>query len=362
MKMIAFVAACGMLPALGYGQQYLMLVDSGTPERVALLNPMTGVVVNPAFIVEDGNQPFTLETPKDILQVGNEIWISDQIQDAIFRFTASETPTYIGQIGGGPTGGLDNIRGMGIVGDRVYVCNAGTGNGAPGGALVVFDFAGNRLTHFLTAPNNSPFDVIDYHGQLLVSDSGTHDLVLFNTDGTLDRILVNSDNTTMRFPQQMVLSNTGPNGEEEIWVAGFSPTTGAYRFDSNGVQTGTYAVGSLRGIYNLPSGEFLVTSGTTLRLFAPPDPTFTTLETVGSAQYIGVLNLSPVCVADVDDGGGTGTPDGGVTIDDLLYYLTIFEAGSIEADVDNGSFTGTPDGGVTIDDLLYYLFRFESGC
>lgn len=68
------------------------------------------------------------------------------------------------------------------------------------------------------------------------------------------------------------------------------------------------------------------------------------------------------CVADVDDGTGSGTPDGGVTIDDLLYYLVIFEEGNVRADVDDGTGTGTPDGGVTIDDLLYYLTRFESGC
>ena len=68
------------------------------------------------------------------------------------------------------------------------------------------------------------------------------------------------------------------------------------------------------------------------------------------------------CVADFDDGSGTGTPDEGVTIDDLLYYLQIFEIGDLCADVDDGSFTGTTDTGVTIDDLLYYLARFESGC
>lgn len=68
------------------------------------------------------------------------------------------------------------------------------------------------------------------------------------------------------------------------------------------------------------------------------------------------------CVADTDDGSGAGVPDGGVTIDDLLYYLVIFEVGDIESDVDDGSGTGTPDGGVTIDDLLYYLQRFEAGC
>ena len=70
----------------------------------------------------------------------------------------------------------------------------------------------------------------------------------------------------------------------------------------------------------------------------------------------------PGCVADVDDGSGTGTPDGGVTIDDLIYYLGLFEAGDVGADVDDGSGTGTPDGGVTIDDLIYYLTRFELGC
>ncbi len=70
----------------------------------------------------------------------------------------------------------------------------------------------------------------------------------------------------------------------------------------------------------------------------------------------------PPCVADVDDGSGTGTPDGGVTIDDLIYFLGLFEAGDIDADVDDGSGTGTPDGGVTIDDLIYYLTRFEAGC
>jgi hypothetical protein len=71
---------------------------------------------------------------------------------------------------------------------------------------------------------------------------------------------------------------------------------------------------------------------------------------------------APSCVADVDDGSGTGTPDGGVTIDDLIYYLTLFEAGDVGADVDDGTGTGTPDGGVTIDDLIYYLTRFEAGC
>lgn len=68
------------------------------------------------------------------------------------------------------------------------------------------------------------------------------------------------------------------------------------------------------------------------------------------------------CVADMDDGSGRGFPDGGVTIDDLLYYLKVFDEGGTRADVDGGDGSGIPDGGVTIDDLLYYLLRFDAGC
>lgn len=61
------------------------------------------------------------------------------------------------------------------------------------------------------------------------------------------------------------------------------------------------------------------------------------------------------CVADFNE-------DGGVTIDDLLMYMELFERGSEDADVDDGSGTGSTDEGVTIDDLLYFLARFEAGC
>lgn len=58
--------------------------------------------------------------------------------------------------------------------------------------------------------------------------------------------------------------------------------------------------------------------------------------------------------ADVDDGSGTGVPDGGVTIEDLLYFLGMFDRGEIEADYTN-------DDGVTIEDLLLYLQTFDDG-
>lgn len=76
-----------------------------------------------------------------------------------------------------------------------------------------------------------------------------------------------------------------------------------------------------------------------------------------------ILRIVPnPCIADVDDGGGTGGADGGVGIEDLLYYLGVYELGAIAADVDDGSGTGVQDGGVGIEDLLYFLTRYEAGC
>lgn len=69
-----------------------------------------------------------------------------------------------------------------------------------------------------------------------------------------------------------------------------------------------------------------------------------------------------ICVADVDDGSETGTCDGGVTFDDLTYYLYLFDNGYIAADIDDGSALGIPDCGVTLDDLIYFLTRFDIGC
>ncbi len=85
--------------------------------------------------------------------------------------------------------------------------------------------------------------------------------------------------------------------------------------------------------------------------------------TIAAPQMGGfAIYNTPFCLADIDDGSGTGTRDGGVTIDDLLYFLALFADGDIRADIDDGTGTAQPDGGVTIDDLLYFLLRYAAGC
>ena len=90
----------------------------------------------------------------------------------------------------------------------------------------------------------------------------------------------------------------------------------------------------------------------------------------GSAQ-LGTLvsqtwGLETRCPADLDNGSGFGSAssakDGGVTIDDMLFFLAAYEATDARADLDDGSGAGTPDGGVDINDLLFFLAHYEAGC
>jgi len=95
-----------------------------------------------------------------------------------------------------------------------------------------------------------------------------------------------------------------------------------------------------------------------------PDGRFVLVKVryANSIDAVLLLDFAVECEADLDDGSGLGNSDGAVDINDLLFFLIRFEAGSAAADLDNGTNTGTQDGAVDINDLLFFLLRFEAGC
>lgn len=102
--------------------------------------------------------------------------------------------------------------------------------------------------------------------------------------------------------------------------------------------------------------------------FVPIDPPFRTLivnlvsPQSGCTTLHMALQTEETCTADFDDGSGRGIPDGGVTVDDLLFYVGAFAEGNVIADIDGADANGVPDDAVTIDDLLSFLTHFEQGC
>ncbi|MBX3387041.1 MAG: hypothetical protein KF768_10760 [Phycisphaeraceae bacterium] len=277
------VAASLALPAAVHAQ-YLMVVDSGRG-KVFLCDPQDGSVINDDFIVQIPNGPYDFGTIKEAIQVGDEIWLSDQTRNVVWRFTATLTPNYIGQI----SGNMSNIRGLGRIGSKVFVSNANASGASPANSIPEFDLAGNFQGAIATG-GTSPFDVEPFQGGFLVShSSGTNDITRHDADGLFLNVFHAG---SIAFAQQLHVANTGPMGEPEVWAAGFSSPSGLYRYDASGTQVGFYSVvAGLRGCWVLGDGTVLVTSSGTLNKVDPATNTSTIVPvpTGASLHYINFL-------------------------------------------------------------------------
>lgn len=249
--MSRFIAAAAVAVALcassvvSAGGSYIMMADS-TNNRMVLFDPFNGALVNNNYF---GLTPST--TPVHAMQVGGEIWVSEQIGDRVSRFDLN------GASLGAITGGMDNIRGMEQVGATVYVTNGGAANGSPGAnSVVTFDAAGNNTGSFQTtgaAP--SPFGILAHQGGILISSSsGNSDVHRFSLAGGPVGVFHNS--TSLNFAEQMDVALNG-----DILVAGFS-SNNIVRLDANtGALLSSFAASGARGVYQLGNGNIMWSSG-----------------------------------------------------------------------------------------------------
>jgi hypothetical protein len=244
-------------------QSVLLGVDTAA-NRILQLDPVTGAILNGSFIVDANNAAsYDFQTPRAAIQVGSQIWVSDQSPNvnAIYRF--DHFGTFLGKIGGNVAGGgLSNVRGLRLIGDTVYAVNAGTTNGAPGAALVRISLEGNILGSFSTLAAGgtigaSPWDVVPYNGQLLVSDGTSRALQLYNLDGSYAGAFTGALNN---IPQQMAVRANGnvlmsANGSQPLGSFGLyeiSPTGSVLKS-----WTGTPGLG-VRGVAELGNGRYLI--------------------------------------------------------------------------------------------------------
>lgn len=104
----AFLALAA-LTATAQAQNQFFLVPDSSADTIVKLNAFDGTVISTTFIVDAGN-PATYDfgTPKDVFQVGNQIWVVDQVSDAVFRF--DENGNWLGTTAT-TAATLDNCRG-----------------------------------------------------------------------------------------------------------------------------------------------------------------------------------------------------------------------------------------------------------
>lgn len=281
----------GLVVLAGYAttahaQQVLLEVDTGG-NRILTLSPTTGAVLN-AFFITDANSATTydFQTPRAAIQVGNEIWVSDQSPsiNAIYRFNLGGG--YLSKIGGA-AGGLSNVRGMRLIDGTVYVVNAGTTNGAPGIGIARFDTAGNSLGFFSTVTSvggttvgSSPWDIASYGGKFLVSDGTSRGLQLYNTDGSYSGAFTPA--AINNVPAEIFVRS---NGNVLLAANGSTPTGsfGLYELSPAGAivgkWTGNPGLGA-RGVYELANGQYLIS------------------EAGGSSAVRGLGTINPLGVQD----------------------------------------------------------------
>ncbi len=243
-----------------------LLIPNSSNDTIGLYSSVDGSVINANFIV-DANDAATYDfgTPKEAIQVGNEIFVSDQLADAIFIFDLGGN--YVDKI----DSGLDNVRGLAYEpsNNTVYIANGGNANGAPEDQIVTIDPTSRSITGSFGfgPPNFSPFDVETYMGRLLVSDIdggslNSEGVDVFELDGTFVSRIVSANTTDPDsgpdFPQQI----SAKISDDGFLVAGFSPPAGVFEYDSDGNLVATYADNfGQRGVFELLNGDYLYTGG-----------------------------------------------------------------------------------------------------
>jgi hypothetical protein len=86
---------------------------------------------------------------------------------------------------------------------------------------------------------------------------------------------------------------------------------------------------------------------------------------VGPAPVIdlGAFEHQPVCTpSDVAGPGGVIGPEGELTADDIILFITWFVATDLRADIAGSGQQPTPDAELTADDVILFITRFTAGC
>lgn len=293
-RALTLAALVGMASSIASAQSRttgdcLLMVPDSTNDRVMLFDGADGSLITDNFI---DMVPQGASTPINAVQVGSEIWVSDQIADSIFRYSLDGT-THLGTI----TGGMDNIRGFEVVGDTAYVSNAGTANGAPGQGIVTIDVPTQSINGFFAsgdAGNGNPFDVLSYFGNLLINDIDGDDIDTFDTGGNFQSNFVDSDGVSgIDFPEQMTTTEFG-----NVLVGGFSSPSGIYEYDNAGNMLNYYDVGeSVRGVYELDNGNIMFTSSSGVFVLDTATGAITTSIDGVSARFIECVIPAPSSVA-----------------------------------------------------------------
>lgn len=278
-------------PAAPASAQYLMIPDSGAGDRIMLFSEADGSLIDLNWLTDAGAVGWSFTTPKEAMVVGNEIWVSDQIADAVHRFDMSRN--FLSSITAHPvSGNLDNIRGFGFDGSKMYL-SVFTSDTARRG-VAVYNSAGVP-TGFFQNTTSSYFDVAPFMGDLLITNSNTDNVERRNAG---DGSFISNFATGLDFVQQV--ETLADNSVIAVSTIGANGIEGVYHYNSDGslrrfINTqgikDTFGEQVPRAAWLLGDGEYLI--ATSIGVFKTNGPGYTRLTTGTDAQFINRLIPTP---------------------------------------------------------------------
>lgn len=272
----------------------LLLVPDWTADRVWAFDAQTGNLVDTAFIRSNST---ALDSPKEAMlhPVHNFITVSDQIRDLVQKFNPMDG-TWLGWFA--PSTGvnnsiLDNIRGHAYRPNNNLLVTVASGTNA--NAIAEFDTGGTYLGNFIgvgVGGLNSPFAILFRENDILISQSSSPTGVKsYDLNGNY----LSQWASISSFPQQMFRLADG-----RIAVANFSGTgsTGIRLYTADGTFIRLLAgVTGNRGVYQLPSGNFLTTNSAGLHeIDSTTGNLVRTIQAGTNFQYINLYTPRPVSV------------------------------------------------------------------
>lgn len=304
----------------------LLLIPDSTNWRVMAFDAITGDLVDANFVPSD---PTNLTTPIEvILGPAGTLLLSDQVEDDVYEYDLNGTP--LGLYAGNNTAILDNIRGIALRANGNLLVTVG--GGANTDSIAEFDTNGTSIGNFIATGLgglDSPFDIYGRTADWLAASIDSDQIHRYDLSGAFIANLT----PVNTFPEQIAEASNG-----NVLVANFSPGTqeGVLEYTSTGTFVGRYDPAPLtgyRGVYELPNGNFLTTTGTGVHevsragtlvstKISGVSGRFITFFAPASASLGKTVGTTPVtCAATTDITVATGT--------DVYYCLTITNTGAV---------------------------------
>jgi hypothetical protein len=250
-----------LLAPLAAEAQLPLMVPDWDNDRVMLFSGQDGSIIDLNWITDTAG-PYAFSSPKEAAVVGNQIWVSDQIEDSVHRFDFNRN--YLGTITNDASGNtLDNIRGFGYDGTNVYLTRFHGTSTLRG--VVVINAATATATNFWAVGTNSLFDAEPFGpDDVLVANSTTDDIERRNkTTGALVNVFAANIEfcqpvATMPDGSIITASTIASAGIEGIYH--FNPDGSLRRFIDTEPLKPIFGEQVPHGAWVLANGDYLITA------------------------------------------------------------------------------------------------------